>query len=815
VIQVITNKITTVIGVIFLITFYIGVSTQTVLAEETIPAWIKNNAGWWADGQIDDNSFVSGIQWLISNDVMIIPHTEQGTGDGSNVIPAWIKNNAGWWADGQIDDTSFIQNIQFLIENRIIKINQKFDENLSNFVITGDLAVNANTKENLKNIEKVDPEIILFVGDLRNDDGSPVGWFEMTEFLGKDRIRIAVGNHDVDHQNEYQTYYNLPKEFYSFDFGNVHFIILATDSNIWIAGEQFQFLSTDLQSTANNSAIDWIIVGLHKPIYSDGMNILIRDSKNIIDLEHMIYWRTIVQPLFDNYGVDLVLQGHNQFYERFKPLSFDSIVTDNNSSNYADPQGQIYVTVGTGGHKIHEVPKKSDLSEVQHKMFGFLKLTPDGKTLNGEFISLDEEVIDKFQIKKQNLKPTSNFDIPQYSLSGTDLSNSNLFLRDFTNADLSYTNLRNADLTYADLSNSNLTGADLRGINLHGTNLVGVDLSGTNLTGANLSFQNLSSMDVSSIILDNTILYNTNLSGTNLSGKNLSGLNIKLSNLKFTDFEFSDLSFAHLTNSVIYETNFSHTNLENAHINDAYITNTDFSNSNISGVNFHHSFILSSDFRDTKLDNVDFSNARLADSNFDSQDFQYVDLTNADFSSKTVEYLPEAGVASATIYSGAFLNNADLSNKDLSSVIFARENFDPYTFTPSGLNSFSPSVIEAIDVYLASMGISDPMMGTTNLSGANLSGANLSGKNISQIDNLSVVKFFEADLSNADLSGSVISLADLRFADLSNSNLKNTNFSYANLSGANLSGANLSGAILDGAILDGAILGCINHTICD
>ena len=98
------------------------------------------------------------------------------------------------------------------------------------------------SNNNLKNIEKVNPEIILFVGDLRNDDGPPAGWFEMTEFLGKDRIRIAVGNHDIVHQNEYQTYYNLPKEFYSFDFGNVHFIILATDSNISTAGEQFQFL---------------------------------------------------------------------------------------------------------------------------------------------------------------------------------------------------------------------------------------------------------------------------------------------------------------------------------------------------------------------------------------------------------------------------------------------------------------------------------------------------------------------------------------------------------------------------------------------
>ena len=47
--------------------------TMNIGQEETsIPACIKNNAGWWADGQIDDGSFVSGIQWLISNGIMKI-----------------------------------------------------------------------------------------------------------------------------------------------------------------------------------------------------------------------------------------------------------------------------------------------------------------------------------------------------------------------------------------------------------------------------------------------------------------------------------------------------------------------------------------------------------------------------------------------------------------------------------------------------------------------------------------------------------------------------------------------------------------------
>ena len=51
---------------------------------------------------------------------MIIPSIEQGVDGEENVIPNWIKNNAGWWADGLIDDSSFVSGIQWLISNGII-----------------------------------------------------------------------------------------------------------------------------------------------------------------------------------------------------------------------------------------------------------------------------------------------------------------------------------------------------------------------------------------------------------------------------------------------------------------------------------------------------------------------------------------------------------------------------------------------------------------------------------------------------------------------------------------------------------------------
>ncbi|MGY5140068.1 MAG: cupredoxin domain-containing protein [Candidatus Nitrosopumilus sp. Bin_571-38] len=95
----------------------INVSEST----STVPEWIKNNAGWWAEGAIDDQAFIQGIQFLITNEILDIPQTDSG-GTSGNKIPSWIKNNAGWWAEGAIDDQAFVQGIQYLISNGILQI---------------------------------------------------------------------------------------------------------------------------------------------------------------------------------------------------------------------------------------------------------------------------------------------------------------------------------------------------------------------------------------------------------------------------------------------------------------------------------------------------------------------------------------------------------------------------------------------------------------------------------------------------------------------------------------------------------------------
>ena len=99
----------------------IPIIIDRITTQIIIPDWIRNNALWWSEDQIDDNTFIQGIEYLIQNQIIMIPSTQQETSN-SQEIPTWIKNNAEWWAADQIDDETFIQGLEFLIKNGIIHV---------------------------------------------------------------------------------------------------------------------------------------------------------------------------------------------------------------------------------------------------------------------------------------------------------------------------------------------------------------------------------------------------------------------------------------------------------------------------------------------------------------------------------------------------------------------------------------------------------------------------------------------------------------------------------------------------------------------
>ena len=88
------------------------------------PSWVRDSAGWWADGMINDETFLQGIKFLIESDIIVVPAIPQEPQEPQDMqeIPSWIRDSAGWWADGTINDETFVGGLQFLIENGILQV---------------------------------------------------------------------------------------------------------------------------------------------------------------------------------------------------------------------------------------------------------------------------------------------------------------------------------------------------------------------------------------------------------------------------------------------------------------------------------------------------------------------------------------------------------------------------------------------------------------------------------------------------------------------------------------------------------------------
>jgi hypothetical protein len=94
----------------------------TMHISQTIPAWIKNTAGWWSNNKIPDEEFVKSLQFLIENQIIKV-ELHNKTQSTLQTIPAWIKNTAGWWSNNKIPDEEFLKGINFLINNGLVVIN--------------------------------------------------------------------------------------------------------------------------------------------------------------------------------------------------------------------------------------------------------------------------------------------------------------------------------------------------------------------------------------------------------------------------------------------------------------------------------------------------------------------------------------------------------------------------------------------------------------------------------------------------------------------------------------------------------------------
>jgi 3',5'-cyclic AMP phosphodiesterase CpdA len=281
-----------------------------------------------------------------------------------------------------------------------------------NFAAVGDWGCTQDAQDTLNNIIKKDPELVIGLGDYSYNTTADC-WLDITEQIN-DRMKIAIGNHEhiiyrptfgngsymsPSLLNEYMRHFSLTDQYYSFDYQNVHFLVMSSEVPFDIGSEQYDFVKDDLEKASTNSSIRWIVANFHRPIYT------------ALD-EHLpnVSFRDIYHPIFDQYGVDLVLQGHVHNYQRSYPLEYNPsdssnpIVTTNEKTNYAEPQAPIFVIVGTGGVGFSQLSNRSSFNVYQTVgSYGFLNIdiTNDGMTMKATFYTNEDDKDNSRTIKDQ------------------------------------------------------------------------------------------------------------------------------------------------------------------------------------------------------------------------------------------------------------------------------------------------------------------------------------------------------------------------------------------------------------------------------
>ena len=301
----------------------------------------------------------------------------------------------------------------------------------------------------LKHIGTNYTNFLMTVGDNTYNGGSDGGFqsnffdvYQKGTFMRQSPLFMGIGNHDYggyphvqdNPEMGYYQIFNLPSKgelggvpsgseaYYSFDYGNVHFISLDSFARgrdgklLTDAGsEQLAWLIKDLENTKQR----WKIVYFHHAPYTRG-------TYDLDVWENLKQPRLVVTPVLEKYGVDLVLSGHSHVYERSKPIKgYTGLVADFNpaihftqtssgkynatanscpymfTTNQAS-NGVIYVVNGVGGatgamrsNGPHPVMETS-----QPGIGGSMIFDIEGGRLDAKFLTENGTITDQFTIFK-------------------------------------------------------------------------------------------------------------------------------------------------------------------------------------------------------------------------------------------------------------------------------------------------------------------------------------------------------------------------------------------------------------------------------
>ncbi len=285
----------------------------------------------------------------------------------------------------------------------------------------------------------VPTDLWLMLGDNAYPDGTDSEYQAAVFDMYQDLLRTTalwstLGNHDghtADSKTESGPYYDiftLPRNgeagglasgteaYYSFDYGNIHFICLDSyETDRSTGGAMVTWLQYDLAATLQ----DWIIAFWHHPPYTRGSHNSDRETE-------LIEMRENVLPILEDAGVDLVLSGHSHSYERSFLLDGhygnSSTLTEAMKKNggdgradgtgaYLKPsigpaphEGTVYTVAGSSG-KISGGSLDHPVMYMSLNVLGSLVLDISGNQMDVRFLDNRGVLRDYFRVIKGDTVP--------------------------------------------------------------------------------------------------------------------------------------------------------------------------------------------------------------------------------------------------------------------------------------------------------------------------------------------------------------------------------------------------------------------------
>jgi len=236
------------------------------------------------------------------------------------------------------------------------------------------------------------------------------------------------GNHENKYNfSNYRARFgnSMPRDegnmFYSFDFGPVHFVSIATEYYYFLnygtqqVPNQFVWLEKDL-SKVNRKVTPWIVLFGHRPMYctnTDRKDCANFETKTRVGLPINNSTRWGIEDLLFKYGVDVAVWAHEHSYERLFPIYNRTVVPSPDPEEpYVDPRAPVHVTTGSAGCREKHDPFSHDQpswSAVRSLKYGYTRMKVANSThLNIEQVDVEtvgQPIVDSFWVVQHNHAP--------------------------------------------------------------------------------------------------------------------------------------------------------------------------------------------------------------------------------------------------------------------------------------------------------------------------------------------------------------------------------------------------------------------------